>query len=86
MRRREKSEKEDAAVGRVMSKFILSALAAAAIAIGMPVVVSAAPSTPLYANHVPRAETVQKADYYWHHRHWHHRRWDRHHRWWRYYN
>jgi hypothetical protein len=69
-----------------MSKFIVLVLAAAAITVGIPVVASAAPSTPLLSAHVQQTESIQKADYYWNHRHWHHRRWDQRHRRWYYHD
>jgi len=55
------------------SSRLLAALVSGAVVLAIPVITSAAPSTPLQSAHVVRAESIQKAGYYRHHRYWHHR-------------
>jgi hypothetical protein len=62
--------------------FTLAALLAGAMVLAIPVVASAAPSTPLLSTHVVRAESLQNPGYYSYHRKRHHRH--RHHRYSRY--
>jgi hypothetical protein len=68
-----------------MTNSLLVVAAVTAISLGSPMAASAAQTT-LTNAHSPRAETVQKADYNWHHRQWHHRRWVQHQRYRHYYN
>ena len=55
-----------------MTNSLFIAAAVAAISLSIPIAALAAQTT-LTSAHPPRAETVQKADYNWHHRQWHHR-------------
>jgi hypothetical protein len=62
----------------LLSRLLHAASFSGAMMLTIPIIASAAPSTPLLATHLVRAESIQKSGYYWHHRYQHHRRW--HHR------
>jgi hypothetical protein len=57
-------------IGAAMTNSLLVAAAVAAILLSIPIAASAAQTT-MTSAHSPRAETIQKADYNWHHRQWH---------------
>jgi hypothetical protein len=58
---------------RFSSKLLLAAVVSGAVVLAIPVVVSATPSTPLQSAHLVRVESIQKAEYHWHHPYSHRR-------------
>jgi hypothetical protein len=69
-----------------MRKFILWTMAVIGLTTGISALASATSALhPTYREAAARSLTVEKVNYYRHHRHWRHRHWDRRHHHWHYY-
>ena len=71
-----------------MRRIVLTTMAAAVMALGLSAGAFAAPAFGPHEHGGPNPGivNVQRADYYWNHRHYQHRDWDRHHHRWHYYD
>jgi hypothetical protein len=69
-----------------MRKFILSAMTASGLAIGLSAAAFALPATPLSHSAVVSPSSMEQVDYSWHHQHWKHREWDKRNHHWNYHN
>jgi hypothetical protein len=70
-----------------MRRLILGSMAAAVMALGVSAGAFAAPVVHQFdRSPITAHASLQRADYYWNHRHYQHRDWDRHHHHWHFYD